>query len=374
MADHFLILGGYGNAGRPIAEYLLMETEVNLVIAGRNLQKAENWAGMLNREFPGKRVSALEVDARDPNQLGEALRGIEMVIVASGTANYAGTIARAVLDSGTDYMDIQLSHDKIRILKSLEERISGSGRCFITDGGYHPGIPAAMVRYAANHLDTIEKALVGAIMNINWKGYSFSPETITEFSQELKMGSPLVFREGSWEKAKWGGMTDTLRMDFGPGYGKKELFPMFLEEMRNLPAIFPDLRKTGFYIGGMDWFSNWISFPLASMWFQLFPRSNPSWIPRMLFRGMQRFSKPPFYTRIRLESRGTLAGKQVDFTMELSHPDGYLFTAIPVVACLKQYLDGTIKKPGLFTQGEIVDPEVFFNDIRRMGIEVTENQ
>jgi saccharopine dehydrogenase-like NADP-dependent oxidoreductase len=374
MAHHFLILGGYGNAGRPIAEYLLMESEASLVIAGRNLQKAENCASMLNREFPGNRVGALEVDARDSNRLKEALKGIDMVIVASSTANFAESIALAVLESGTDYMDIQLSHDKIRILKSLEERIAGSGRCFITDGGYHPGIPAAMVRHAANQMDTIDKAVVGAIMNINWKGYSFSPETISEFSQELKMGSPLIFREGSWQKARWGGMAETLRMDFGPDYGKKELFPLFLEEMRVLPGALPGLKETGFYIGGMDWFSNWISFPLASMWFQLFPGSNPSWIPGMLFWGMRNFSKPPFYTRIRLESSGKLAGKPVEYSMELSHPDGYLFTAIPVVACLRQYLAGEIKKPGLYTQGELVDPEVFFSDIKRMGIEVTENQ
>jgi hypothetical protein len=54
----------------------------------------------------------------------------------------------------------------------------------------------------------------------------------------------------------------------------------------------------------------------------------------------------------------------------LSHPDGYQFTAIPVAACLLQYLDGSIRKPGLWTQANLVDPARFFRDVERMGVAV----
>jgi saccharopine dehydrogenase (NAD+, L-lysine-forming) len=58
--------------------------------------------------------------------------------------------------------------------------------------------------------------------------------------------------------------------------------------------------------------------------------------------------------------------------MTLSHPDGYFFTAVPVVACLKQIIEGNSKKTGLYTQGEIVEPVQFMEDIKRMGIELEE--
>ncbi|HIH44074.1 MAG TPA: KR domain-containing protein [Candidatus Methanoperedenaceae archaeon] len=35
----FLILGGYGNVGRVLAQLLLQETDLNLVLAGRNVKK-----------------------------------------------------------------------------------------------------------------------------------------------------------------------------------------------------------------------------------------------------------------------------------------------------------------------------------------------
>ncbi len=57
-------------------------------------------------------------------------------------------------------------------------------------------------------------------------------------------------------------------------------------------------------------------------------------------------------------------------TIQLSHTDGYFLTAVPVVACLKQYLTGSIKKPGVWFQANIVEPELFIKDIEKMGIKL----
>ena len=47
-----------------------------------------------------------------------------------------------------------------------------------------------------------------------------------------------------------------------------------------------------------------------------------------------------------------------------------MLTAVPVVACLLQYLDGSCRRPGLWCQANIVDPERLLRDIERLGVAV----
>jgi saccharopine dehydrogenase (NAD+, L-lysine-forming) len=56
--------------------------------------------------------------------------------------------------------------------------------------------------------------------------------------------------------------------------------------------------------------------------------------------------------------------------MTVFHEDSYVLTAAPAVACLLQYLDGSIKKPGLWRQATLVDPVRFFEDLARFGVQV----
>jgi len=365
-----LILGGYGHTGRPLARLLLQETDVRIVLAGRSRDKAEAVAAECNRDFPGERAAGRFTDASDPAGLQGAFQGIDLVIVASSTARYAREVAQAALAAGIDYLDIQYSTQKIVALQSLAAEIEKAGRCFITDGGFHPGLPAALVRYAAGSFGSLERAVVGSVIKEDWTGLDLPDETILELLEEINDFQSLVFKAGAWKKAGMFGMQDALRLDFGREFGLQYCAPMFLEEMRALPEMFPSLQETGFFVGGFNWFTDWLVMPLAMVVNKAWPQGGLKPMAKLMQWGLKTFSRPPFGILLKVEAQGATNGQAKKLAVTLYHPDGYLFTAIPVAACLLQYLDGMGRKPGLWTQAHLVEPVRLMQDMQRMGIDI----
>jgi saccharopine dehydrogenase (NAD+, L-lysine-forming) len=75
---------------------------------------------------------------------------------------------------------------------------------------------------------------------------------------------------------------------------------------------------------------------------------------------------------LKLEATGQADGRPARLEVSARHPDGYLFTAIPVVATALQVLDGSIRKPGLWMMGQLAEPARLMRDMQRMGVEVSE--
>jgi len=367
-----LLLGGYGITGRMIARLLLEQTDVQLVIAGRSQVKAEGCAAELNRDFPGERASGTAADASDLQSLKKALQETDFLLVASSTSQYARQVAGAALEAGVDYLDIQYSTKKVEALKSLEAEIVKAGRFFITDGGFHPGLPAALIRYAAGCFDTLEKANVGSVIKVDWNTLPITDATIDELVEEFNDFQMLLYKDGFWKKASMTSTRDFLTMDFGAPFGRQYGAPMFLEELRPLPKGYPSLKETGFYVGSFNWFVDWVIMPFGVAALKLWPRRAVHPVGRLMVWGLKKFSKPPYGTLLKVEAQGIKDGRQLALDVTASHPDGYMFTAIPVVACLLQYLGGSIQKPGLWTQANIIEPARLMRDMQRMGVEIKE--
>ncbi|NJD60222.1 MAG: hypothetical protein C3F13_03640 [Anaerolineales bacterium] len=368
-----LIMGGSGNTGRPLSRLLLQNSEVNLALGGRNLEKAQNLASEFNREFEGNRVKGIQVEAADVKSLHSAFEGVDFVVLASSTTEYIPLAAQAALDARIGYLDIQYSSRKIRFLKEIETLIQQAGCCFITDGGFHPGLPAFMVRYAAQFFDEIELARVGSVIKQDWRNLEVADSTIIELLDLMNDFEMSIYTAGRWKRLSWVSTSDYIKMDFGSEFGRQACAPMLLEEMRALPALYPALRDTGFYVGSFNWFTDWVIMPVAMVAMKLSPKAAEKPMARWMHWGLKAFSKPPFATMLQVDASGRKDGQSTIVRINISHGDGYMFTAIPVAACLLQYLDGTTARPGLWWQALCVEPSRFMSDMERMGIKVSRN-
>jgi saccharopine dehydrogenase (NAD+, L-lysine-forming) len=367
MSSRIVILGGYGYAGRALAPLLLEHTDARLTLSGRDGAKARAEAARLNGLFEGARVAGEAAEASDVDSLRKVFKGARIVVVCSSTPQHAKRVARAALDEGLDYIDIQLSPQKLRDLEEFREEIEKSNRCFVTDGGFHPGLAAWAARYLAQRFDRMEKAEIASLLKIEGGlPYSGGVDELMEMFRDYRAE---VLVDGRWKSlTPW--RMKPFRADFGK-FGRKDCYPMTLEELRGLSALFPSLKHCGFYVAGFNWFSDTLLTPVLLLGLWLFPKSSVRPLGRFYAWSTRCFNSPPYGVVLKCVAEGSKDGKPLRTEITLSHPDGYFFTAAPMAACVLQMLERGRLGAGLHFQALWPDPVRFLRDLRMMGIETS---
>jgi len=165
MPKTILVLGGYGATGKVLCKRLLEETDVSLIVAGRRADKVKLLAEALNRDCPGERATSVYADASDRQSLAKAFAGVSMVLDATAAIPHVRAIAEETLFAGADFLDFHFEQKILPLLQDLEPSIRAAGRCFITQAGFHPGLPAPFIRYAARFFDSYRFAAIFMAMN-----------------------------------------------------------------------------------------------------------------------------------------------------------------------------------------------------------------
>ena len=250
---------------------------------------------------------------------------------------------------------------------STQAEIQKAGLCFITEAGYHPGLPAALIRFAATKLDTLESAVTAGFLNMQELPYT---EAVDEVMEGFLDYQAQIYKNGVWTQPSSWSMRE---FDFGNEIGKRTGYSMFFEELRRIPEIFPDLKETGFYIAGANWLSDLIITPLVFVGLKIAPKRGIRPLGKLMWWAMGK-TKPPYLVALKVEAKGYRDGKPAQVAVRIAHPDGYELTAIPVVAYLRQYLDGTARKCGVHMMGHIAEPIRLFKEMQMMGAEVIESR
>ncbi len=355
------ILGGYGNTGLKLARLLATAGRADLVLLGRDEDRLRAAAEGVGREAR-RQVTWQVADAASGPSLRAALEGANLLVVASSTTAHAATVARTALEAGVDYLDTNLSiRTKHEALQALRPSVEDRGLCFITDGGFHPGVPGAMIRYAGLRLPSLTTANVGGTFNLPWASLHFSADSQAEFVAELRDMDNSAFVDGAWLRS-WKNLRS---FDFGPSLGSRSYAPFFLKELAELPDRIPSLRETGFYIAGFGPVVDYLVMPACLLWLRLFP-GRPLPAGKLMVGALRHLGASGSWAVLQLEGSDA-SGRTV--SLRMAHEDPYELTAIPVAACVAQYADGP-RRPGLWTQAAYVEPARFLRDVAFMGVQV----
>lgn len=363
-----LILGGYGETGRRIAELLARRATRPLVLAGRDPSKASSLAEDLNARFPGVSIVGARLDARDPEAVGRAMDGVALFVNATTSSVPGPAVAGAALDAGADVVDLQFPPWDVMASSGLAARAETLGRCVVTQAGFHPGVPAALVRWAAARVPELETAWVGGLLRESG-GFPYTP-AVDDLVLSFRGYRAHLYRDGRWEHIPFTRAESMPAVWFDFGFGRQRTSLMDLDEMLALPELVPSISRCGFSVAGFDPVTDWVVGMLIFAALPFWGQRPVTPLSKLLCWSTRTFARPPYGIVVQLEAEGHTGGRSVELRLALSHEDGYDMTAIPAVSMIEQLLDGNARRPGVRPMGLAVDPERLIADVLSMGVRV----
>ncbi|MBX5038451.1 SDR family oxidoreductase [Rhizobium lentis] len=219
-----LIIGGYGTFGGRLAQLLGEEPRLRLLIAGRSLEKADDFvadlrspkggAGRLGGNDLGARLQAVAFD-RDGN-LAEQLTRLkpDLVVDASGPfqsfTRDAYKVVQACIDLDIDYADLADSTGFVAGIGALDAQAKAKGVFALSGLSSLPALSFAALEAMAPHFSRIESVSAGIAPSAHVKIGLNVVKAIASYA-----GRPVaVLREG--RPASGSGLIDDIRVTIAP--------------------------------------------------------------------------------------------------------------------------------------------------------------
>jgi len=242
-----LILGGYGNFGKRIAERLgNSHPGLQVIVAGRNLDQASRLCVQLQplaavgATFHGAR---LDIDAAT---FAGDLAALAPDIVIHTSGPFQGQdhrVPRACIAAGAHCIDLADDRRYVCDIRALHAEATARDVLLVSGASSVPGLSSTVIDHFRGQFAALESIV-----------FAIAPGNRAEVGEAtLKgilsyTGHPFeVLYEGRWTK-RYGWM-DPRRMDFGAPVGRRWLANIDIPDLELFPLRYPGVRTVCFQAG-----------------------------------------------------------------------------------------------------------------------------
>ncbi|MGD1860171.1 MAG: saccharopine dehydrogenase family protein [Leptolyngbyaceae cyanobacterium] len=249
---HVLILGGTGRIGCSIAEDLLAHSDVEIFLAGRQVEKGRALAARL-----GDRVQFCQLDLSVATELRRAIAAVDLVVHAAGPFHYRrAQVLRACIAQQVNYLDVSDYRGFTRQALALDGEARAAGITAIINAGVFPGISNSMVRQGVEALDQADSVQLSYVV----AGSGGAGVTVMR-TTFLGLQYPFdAWLDGRWQSVK--PYTERERLAFPLPYGTGAVYWYDMPEAMTLANSF-DLQNVKTKFGVVPDFYNQATWLMA---------------------------------------------------------------------------------------------------------------
>ncbi len=242
---HILILGGYGNFGRRIAENLAQLSHIRLTIAGRNAAKGKQLCQRL-RHTGAK--AQLQYDVLDINgeHFQQQLTELKPTLVIHTSGPFQGQnyrVPEACIAVNSHYIDLADDRRYVCDIVKLDKKARENKVLLISGASSVPGLSSVVVdtyqsqfkqlysiEFAIAPGNQAERGIATVAGILSYTGHSYS-----------------VFTNGQWQNS-YGWLSPTT-WTFDTTIGRRHLASINIPDLELFPARYPSVHTVKFYAG-----------------------------------------------------------------------------------------------------------------------------
>lgn len=138
------VIGGYGATGSIVVDELLKQTDSQIFVGGRNIEKAQ----LIHKE-KGDRVIPKYVDIYDEKTLSEFCQDCGIIINCAGPGYHIlDKVAQTAFKQKCHYIDTSGEEKVFHSLTSHQNEMKKLGLTFLLSAGWMPGLSEVLPIYA----------------------------------------------------------------------------------------------------------------------------------------------------------------------------------------------------------------------------------
>lgn len=357
-----LIIGGYGNFGSFISRSLAKQSNINLVVAGRSLDKAEALAQEINAE-----AAFIDIHSNLEERL-QALRP-NIVIHTSGPFQSQGYyVAEACINCGAHYIDLADGREFVSEIGLLDQKAKKADRLVVSGASSVPCLTSALIDHYRDNFKTLESLDYGITTAQKTTRGVATTAAILSYT-----GKPFKTLINGEEKDIYG--WQGLRSRKYPGLGWRLLGNCNVPDLELFPKMYKELKTVRFY-AGLE-----LPFIHVSLWAL-------SWLVRIgLVRSLESLAPTLLKLSFLFDWFGSansafhmdLSGKDkngedktIRFELTARSGDGPFIPCMPAILLAKKLANDEIKDRGATPCVGIISKKEYLDALEEMDISWTE--
>jgi len=359
----FGIVGGYGATGRIVASELWKSCDGEILVGGRDLAKGKVLAAKFD-----SRASVVQFDILDDRSVDDFCGRCSIIVNCAGPVMLLqDRVAQAAFRARCHYIDAAgMSVVKERMLPHRKE-IEDRGLSFVVSAGWNPGLSELVPVYAdaqaRARMDTIESLTVYQADSGEWSSNAL--RDAVWYVRKSGLQSPGYFHKGEWTRVKMS--QASRRVDLGDpvGPGRFALYST------------PELSEVGRRLNDCDVityaFVSGFRTIMAITLMALVPLPEGLSVP--LFRNVFRRNRLPVDGFVSAQILGRSQGRRLALTVQVVYRErrDYWIHGVVLATVARMVSQSKGVQAGIHFLAEAVDPIAFMAELRKAGVEQTEN-